>query len=68
MPAWQGRLSEHSIDTVIAYVLSIGKEQTDDSVAKEYATTKPIVSQHAALGKALFCSYKRQELRRLPPH
>jgi mono/diheme cytochrome c family protein len=54
MPAWKGRLSEHSIDAVISYVLGIGKEQTNAAGAKESSTSEPPISSQAALGKVLF--------------
>ncbi len=57
MPSWQGRLSERSINAVVAYVMSIGRQQPDAETpgpGKELVPSVGAVSQEAKLGKALF--------------
>lgn len=57
MPAWEGRLTNESIDAVVAYILSISHEQPEsESLSKSSPSVSPKVSagKDAALGKKLF--------------
>ena len=58
MPAWHGRLTEEDIRAVVAYILSISREQQEAGAAgKQHGDRQDLtgaVSKEVALGKALF--------------
>lgn len=57
MPAWKNRLPASSIDTVVAYILSIGRQEAEPDgpqISKEPEPARPSLDETAKAGKTLF--------------